>query len=119
MTPQYIQVDWVPVEIIQRAFNEGRFLERVAEGELTVRIMDYDTHLSKKQRKKMNHDARTTATVTKCTRSQMLLFRDKSNMSIALAHRYIRRDGTLGGSGKVNPHWIVVGNRLLKRRLSP
>ncbi len=119
VSPQYTVVAWVSEETIRQAFNEGRFLERVERGELTIRLMYYDTHLSKRQREKKNGDDSTRIRFTKCTRSQMVLFLDADGKPIAKAHRYKRRDGRLAGSGMVDPKWLVVDGLLLKPRLSP
>jgi hypothetical protein len=44
------------------------------------------------------------------TRSQMLLHYDVDGKPIALTHRYLRPDGTLGASGQPDPKVIVIDN---------
>ena len=40
------------------------------------------------------------------TRSQILDYRDPNGERVVTVHRYLRPDGTLGGSGQPDPKWI-------------
>jgi hypothetical protein len=44
------------------------------------------------------------------TRSQMVAYRDRQGRKIAIVHRYLRPDQTLGGSGKPDPKMVLHGN---------
>lgn len=43
-----------------------------------------------------------------CTKSQIISY-ICGDLEIARAHRYLRPDGTIGGSGKPDPKLLVVG----------
>lgn len=42
------------------------------------------------------------------TRSQRVTYHNPPNVLIAEAHRYLQPDGTLGGSGRPDPKWLLV-----------
>ena len=45
-----------------------------------------------------------------CTRSQMLIYWSEQRQPVALVHRYLRPDGSLGASGRPDPKRVVVGD---------
>ena len=49
-----------------------------------------------------------------CTRSQFVAYLDKKNQKIAWVHQYLRKDGTLGASGKPDPKQIVLSGIVYK-----
>ncbi len=45
-----------------------------------------------------------------CTRSQLLIYWTGQREPIALVHRYLRPDGSLGAGGQPDPKRVVVGD---------
>jgi hypothetical protein len=43
-----------------------------------------------------------------CTRSQILAFYDYNNTGIAVCHQYLRPDGRIGASGKMDPKRVSI-----------
>lgn len=80
-------------------FNAAEFDKRVAAGELTI-------HITK------SHDAPPRANQPSGTLSQMIAYRDKDGTELASAHRYLKRDGTLGGSGRADPKSMMKDGTL-------
>ncbi len=73
-------------------FNKGRYVERVATGELMERIIRARRPNSPK------------APVPPGTESQIVGYYDsKTGRRVALFHRYVLPDGTLGASGLPDP----------------
>ena len=48
-----------------------------------------------------------------CTRSQAIRYFDADGRWIVEVHRYLRPDGTLGGSGRADPKRLRLSNRIL------
>jgi hypothetical protein len=88
-----------PAEI-RRRFNEGRYVQRAAAGELRV-VVKADRHPSQPKAREPH-----------CTRSQIVSYFDHLGNELARAHRYLRKDGTLGASGKPDPKSLMDGNTL-------
>lgn len=103
------ELEYVSESIIRDAFNKGRFFERAKSGELRHRIMDYNTHLSSRQRRKLGEPKE-----PRCTRSQMVAYYDQAGKMVAAVHQYKRRDGSL--RGLPDPKRLVYGNRRLAVR---
>lgn len=80
---------------LRAMFNAGRFPERAASGELRA-IVSSERHPSSPK-----------APVPYCTRSQMISYLDRNGKKLAMAHQYLRPDGTLGASGKPDPKRVV------------
>ncbi len=76
---------------LRELFNAGRFWERVKEGELTEKL-DREGHPSPRF-----------SGEPPCTRSQVIAYINSSGHRVAVVHQYLRKDGTLGGSGKPDP----------------
>ena len=108
-----LQVEEVSPHIIRDMFNTGRFTERAACRDIRMNVLDYNNHLTRREREKMNRDPRTQVRFTKCTRSQMVLYSAQDGKRLALAHRYLRPDGQLAGSGMVNPHKLFLRDRIV------
>jgi hypothetical protein len=51
-----------------------------------------------------------------CTRSQVVAYYDPTGARVALAHQYLRPDGSLGASGKPDPKWLRVGQVIYTAR---
>ena len=83
-------------------------MERSNRGELKRKVLDYNTHLSGRQRTKKNRDTRTKIRFTKCTRSQMILFSTLEGKPVAVAFQYLRPDGVLAGSGMADPKRLFL-----------
>ena len=101
---------------MREIFNQEKIVERAGRRELRRKVLDYNTHLNRRQRQQMNRDERTKISFTKCTRSQMVLYTTLEGKPVALAHQYLRPDGLLAGSGKPNPHKLFIGSRVLSVR---
>ena len=78
-------------------FNEGRYQERADRGELRLGVV------------KSGHPSPTRSGQPYCTRSQLVTYRDKNNNLLAMAHRYLRPDGTIGASGRPDPKRLYTG----------
>lgn len=86
---------------IRRAFNIGRFKERVDSGELTQEPREGSIHLKGRLARARREP--------RCTRSQMVEYFEPSGIKVAIVHQYRRRDGSIGGSGRPDPKWLRVG----------
>lgn len=78
-------------------FNDGRYVERAAEGEFTIHVAPGGDH----------HPTSPKAPVPFCTRSQEIVLRDRNGREIATWHQYLQPDGTLGASGKPDPKRLL------------
>ena len=79
-------------------FNDGRYHERAANGELLV------------SRRADRHPSPAPAREALCTRSQIVVYVDPTTGErVALAHQYLRPDGTLGAGGRPDPKHIWRG----------
>ena len=76
-------------------FNESRISERGLAGDLTVEV-----------RSSVPSPAR--AGQWTGTLSQEVEYYESPRRLIAICHRYLRVDGTLGGSGLPDPKWLLV-----------
>ena len=91
---------------MRQLFNNGRYIERVLQGELTIVTTD-------------DRPAPPSAGQVPGTKSQMLSYRDRDNNEVARAHQYLKPDGTIGGSGRPDPKRLLhegVLYRLLKAK---
>jgi hypothetical protein len=100
--------EWVTQERIQDLFNSCQYYEKVVRGELNKRIWGYDNHLKPKQRQKLGEP--------KCTRSQIVVYRDSQGQILALVHQYRRKNGELGGSGKPDPKRLFISGKIVAVR---
>src|SRR5688500_3817542 len=80
---------------LRRRFNEGRYWERLADGELHAKY------------RRNNHPAPAQAEQPYCTRSQEVSYLDADGNEVARVHQYLRPDGTLGGSGRPDPKRLL------------
>ena len=94
--------EWVTEDRIREIFNGCQVLERHHEGHLVQRILAPDHHLKRTGRERSGEP--------KCTRSQMVLYSRPDGTPVALAHRYKRKDGSLGGSGRPDPKKLFLAD---------
>jgi hypothetical protein len=93
-------IKFVSENEIRRIFNDNNYLYRINSGDFTKETI-YDEHVK-----------RTKPKIPKCSRSQIIAYRDSSGQDVTKVHRYLRRDGSLGGSGKPDPKWLLHENIL-------
>lgn len=86
-TPPTVEVS---VANLQAMFNAAELDKRVAAGEISIDIVK-------------SRPAPPRANQPPGTLSQMIAYRDKDGTELAAAHRYLKPDGTLGGSGQADP----------------
>ena len=82
--------------------------EKLARGEAVEQVLDSLRHLGAKERQAKNRDERTRFQFTRCTESQIVLYKATDGAPIAICHRYRRRDGTLAGSGLNSPKTLFM-----------
>ncbi len=92
MTP----VVWVTPHELRQMFNAAGFDHRTRSGEVTIAI------------RRDAHPTTLRCPEPFCTRSQIVDYRDSSGQLLAIAHRYVRRDGTIGASGRPDPKRMLV-----------
>jgi hypothetical protein len=77
-------------------FNEGKYWEKAKQGILTTKLVA-DKHPSSPRAKEPI-----------CTRSQYVIYIDANGHKVAGVHQYLRRDGTIGASGKPDPKELLI-----------
>jgi hypothetical protein len=90
-------------EEMRKLFNDGRYFERARAGEFRVVIVA-DTRASR--RSGQPHG----------TRSQEIHYCDKYGRTVAILHQYRRPDGTLGGSGRPDPKFLIIEGMIYRLR---
>lgn len=99
-------IKYVSETELRQIFNEqARCVERAEAGELTMEILAD------------NHPSKPKAREPFCTRSQLVVYKDRQKRVMARAHRYMRQDGTIGASGKPDPKQVLYNLTLY--RLQP
>src|SRR5271168_3101803 len=83
-------------------FKRHRFLEKVKSGELT------------EQTTRDTHPTRTVAAEPFCTRTQEVSYLDSTRNEVARVHQYLRRDGTIGATGRPDPKRLVIRGQLYR-----
>lgn len=83
-------IKYVSATEIRTLFNEGRYADLVAYGALSEVLIREGVPSPQ-----TNQPAG--------TKSQVLAYINPSGRQVAVVHRYLRPDGTLGGSGKPDP----------------
>jgi hypothetical protein len=74
-------------------FNEDRIVERVAAGSVSISIRN-------------SRPAPPHSWLMSGTLSQTVTFLDESGRAVAIAHRYLQPDGSLGASGEYDAKWL-------------
>jgi len=86
---------------LRRRFNDGGIEERANAGEFR-RIVARDSHPSLEG-----------STEPFCIRSQILSYVRADGERIAIVHRYLRQDGSIGGSGRPDPKMLLDDDGIL------
>ena len=81
-------------------FNEGMYWEKTKTGILKTKVVAD------------NHPSSPRAREPVCTRSQYVIYIDKSGQKVAGVHQYLRRDGKIGASGRPDPKELLVNGIL-------
>ena len=85
-----------PTEL-RRRFNDGDYWPRAEAGEYRQEVA------------RDGHPSLERSGEPYCTRSQIIDDLDRDGQKIAKVHRYLRPDGTLGGSGRPDPKALIEG----------
>lgn len=93
----------MPAKYIRDRFNEGRFWQRVQNGDLTTVL------------KRNGHPSPPRARLPTCTRSQLLVYLE-GKKAVAIVHQYLLPDGTIGGSGRPDPEMLKLNGITLRLR---
>jgi hypothetical protein len=88
--PNAIQEKGVTSEELCKRFNARRDWERVLAGELDAIVLD-------------SHPPGPDANQPSGTLSEILSIRTKDGVELSRVHRYLRPDGSIGGSGRPDP----------------
>ncbi len=99
MTPPVVTK--VSCDIIRQKFRDSQYPDRIANGEL-VRKYLYNEALK--------NPGNMLPPEPKGTRSQVIRYTDENRQIVAVVHRYMRPDGTLGASGKADPKRLRIGD---------
>ena len=86
-----IPIKRVSPEEMRRLFNDGNYWEQAQAGILNSVV------------ERNRHPALPLAHEPFCTRSQQVSYYDSDGNEVARVHQYLRKDGTLGLSGKPDP----------------
>jgi hypothetical protein len=84
----------VSAETLRQMFNESGYWELVKSGALSEKL-----YFIRTPDKKYNEPQGTV--------SQILAYQDSEGRQVALVHQFLRKDGTLGGSGRPDPKKIL------------
>jgi hypothetical protein len=79
-------------------FNDGQYWERLKNGQFRKRFL------------KDSHPTPLGAGEPFCTRNQIVSYLDPDGSEVARVHQYLRRDGTLGASGRPDPKKLRDGD---------
>ena len=90
----------VAASTLRRLFLEARVEERLRNGELTIVV-----------RKNTERPARPQIGEPPGTVSHALVYLDPTGTAVAIAHEYLRPDGTTGASGLRDPKWLRHAGR--------
>ena len=86
---------------LRAVFNNGQFRESITKGDLVPTIAK-SHHLDDPAAKGEPY----------CTHSQFVNYFDQNGQRLAGVHRYLRPDGSIGGSGQEDPKRLVVGQEV-------
>ncbi len=85
----------VPCAELRQRFNAGGYAQRLEEGTLRAVLKDECRATSRDE--------------PPGTRSQTVADPDEQGQRIVLVHQYLRPDGSIGGSGRPDPKWLLEG----------
>ena len=86
---------------LRRLFNELGLFEAAQRGEFSIRV------------KRDGHPSALWVGEPVCTRSQAVGYIDADGREIAVVHQYLRRDGSIGASGRPDPKRLLHNGELL------
>ena len=98
--PALRSVEVSPAEL-RAMFDADRIENRHAIGELSIIVLK-------------SHDARPELHMPPGTLSQLVAYVDGAGNHLAVAHRYLKPDGTLAASGRPDPKVLRRGNTLYR-----
>lgn len=104
MSPSDDPIEWVSPDIIREIFNREQFYNQTLDGRLIARVM------------KDKHPETPPGGEPYCTRSQIIYYYDLNQRAVAVVHQYLRRDGSLGASGRPDPKRLILGDRIISVR---
>jgi len=100
MTNSKSKVRYVSPQELREEFNRSSYQQKVDEGLLQEKI-ERNTHLKSPENFQGPF----------CTHSQVVYYLDYQNSTpLAVVHRYLRPDNSLGASGKPDPKRLKVGD---------
>lgn len=85
----------VPQDVLQRLFNGAGYAELVKTRRLRLQVDS-------------SHDPQPGVNEPPGTRSQLVSLWTSDGVKVATCHRYLRPDGTIGASGKLDPKMVLV-----------
>jgi len=85
---------------LRHLFNSNQYWEKLKAGEFYKQKL-FDAHARKNR-----------PSIPKCTRSQILAYKNEKGEKIAVVHQYLKRDGNLGGSGRPDPKQLFHEGKL-------
>lgn len=100
--PYYPPVRRVTDAELRRLYRDGGYEDLVERGQINATI-EFDRPASPR------------ANQAPGTRSQLLAYSDSSGRVVMRVHRYLRPDGTLGGSGRADPKYILHEGTIYKQ----
>lgn len=86
-------------------FRDARIEERTAAGEFRIEVSKRGDHIA------AGHTGEPPGTV-----SHTVVYLDPDDRVVALAHEYLRPDGSIGGSGRRDPKLVRVAGVTYKQR---
>lgn len=98
-----LPIEQVSADIIREEFNSRQYFEKAQSGEFVVEV-DGSPHC---KRPPKDHPI--------CTHSQILRYYTKDGTPRAIVHQYQLPDGSIGGSGRPDPKYIVLEDKALQR----
>jgi hypothetical protein len=87
--------------MVRARFNASRLVQRAASGDVTEAL------------KTPGRAPSAAVNEPPGTLSRIVRYKDARGRVLAVVHRYLRPDGTLGGSGWTDPKWVLDGAEAL------
>jgi hypothetical protein len=104
MTPPEYPIVEADASELRRMFNDLRFAERAASGDLVVRVKPGS-----------EHPAPSTSAEPAGSVSHILEYLERGVL-VAKAHEHLRPEGAVGGSGLPDPKWLFIDGVIYKQR---
>ncbi len=93
--------DLVSASIIRQHFNKSQIFEKANDGIINTKV------------KRSSHLKRPPPSEPYCTHSQILFYSTHGGKPLAIAHQYLRPDGTIGASGRPDPKIVYLPDRTI------